>query len=107
MAMMIPIQPKSSMHRMRTIAFSLLALSATSLAVTAQQPAGTVASASPARAFPSDSAILAIIKQRVDEKRSAGIVVGVVEPAGRTGVIAYGDPGPGQPPLDGNSVFEI
>ncbi len=59
------------------------------------------------QAFPSDSAVLAIIKQRVEEKRSAGIVVGILEPDGRTRIIAFGDPGPGQPPLDGNSVFEI
>lgn len=60
-----------------------------------------------ARAFPSDSAVLAMIRQRVDDKRSAGIVVGLLEPDGRTRVVAYGDPGPGQPALDGNSVFEI
>jgi CubicO group peptidase (beta-lactamase class C family) len=33
--------------------------------------------------------------------------VGLLEPDGRTRVVAFGDPGPGQPPLDGNSVFEI
>ena len=60
-----------------------------------------------ARAFPSDSAVLAIITQRVQEKRSAGIVVGLLEPDGATSVVAFGDPGRGQPPLDGNSVFEI
>lgn len=59
------------------------------------------------QSFPPDSAILSIIKQRVQEKRSAGIVVGVLEPDGRTRIVAFGDPGPGQPPLDGNSVFEI
>ena len=57
--------------------------------------------------FPSDSAVLAILKQRVAEKRSAGIVVGLMEPDGKTRVVAFGDPGPGRPPLDGNSVFEI
>jgi D-alanyl-D-alanine-carboxypeptidase/D-alanyl-D-alanine-endopeptidase len=61
----------------------------------------------PARQFPSDSAILAIIKKRVEEKRSAGIVVGILEANGKTRVIAYGSPGPGKLPLDGNSVFEI
>jgi CubicO group peptidase (beta-lactamase class C family) len=60
-----------------------------------------------AREFPPDSAVLAIIKQRVEEKRSAGIVVGLLEPNGRTRVVAFGDPGPGKAPLDGNSVFEI
>jgi CubicO group peptidase (beta-lactamase class C family) len=70
----------------------------------AQSPAASAASA---RAFPSDSAVLAIIRQRVEEKRSAGIVVGLLEPDGRTRIVAYGDPGPGRQPLDGNSVFEI
>jgi CubicO group peptidase (beta-lactamase class C family) len=57
--------------------------------------------------FPTDDEIRAILKQRVEEKRSAGIVVGVLEPDGHTRIVAFGDPGPGQPPLDGNSVFEI
>jgi CubicO group peptidase (beta-lactamase class C family) len=39
--------------------------------------------------------------------RSSGIVVGLLERDGRRRIIAYGDPGPGQPPLDGNSVFDI
>jgi CubicO group peptidase (beta-lactamase class C family) len=60
-----------------------------------------------AQSFPSDSAVLAIIRQRVEEKRSAGIVVGLVEADGRTRIIAFGDPGPGKLPLDGNTVFEI
>ncbi len=72
----------------------------------AQVPVATPA-ASPAYVAFSDSAILAIIKQRVDEKRSAGIVVGVIDADGKSRVVAYGDPGPGQPPLDGNTVFEI
>lgn len=60
-----------------------------------------------ARAFPSDDEILAILKQRVAEQRSAGLVVGLLEPNGRTRIVAFGDPGPGRPPLDSNSVFEI
>ncbi len=60
-----------------------------------------------ATSFPSDSAILAVVRQRVAEKRSAGIVVGVLEADGRTRVVAFGDPGANQPALDGNSVFEI
>jgi CubicO group peptidase (beta-lactamase class C family) len=65
----------------------------------AQQPAP--------KAFPPDSAVLEIIRQRVAEKRASGIVVGLLEPDGRVRVVAFGDPGPRQPPLDGNSVFEI
>jgi D-alanyl-D-alanine-carboxypeptidase/D-alanyl-D-alanine-endopeptidase len=60
-----------------------------------------------AQAFPSDSTILAILKQRVTENRSTGIVVGLLEPNGQTRILAYGSPGPGKLPLDGNSVFEI
>jgi CubicO group peptidase (beta-lactamase class C family) len=63
--------------------------------------------ASAQQVFPPDSAVLAIIKQRVEEKRSAGIVIGILEPDGRTRIVAFGDPGAGQPPLDGNTVFEI
>jgi CubicO group peptidase (beta-lactamase class C family) len=61
----------------------------------------------PGHAFPADSVVLDIIKQRVADKRSAGIVVGMLDADGRTRIVAFGDPGPGQPPLDGNSVFEI
>lgn len=82
----------------------LLSLFLAPVATVAQSPMTPSASV---RAFPSDSAVLAIIRQRVEEKRSAGIVVGLLEPDGRTRVVAYGDPGPGQPPLDGNTVFEI
>ena len=57
------------------------------------------------RVCPSSQLIQDIIRERVDAKRSAGIVVGVIDSGRR--VAAYGDPGPGQPPLDAVSVFEI
>jgi CubicO group peptidase (beta-lactamase class C family) len=88
-----------SVMRLTTVVF-LGALAAPSLF--AQQQTGTAA-----RALSSDADILALIKQRVDEKRSAGIVIGVLDADGRSHVVAYGDPGPGQPSLDGSSVFEI
>jgi len=47
------------------------------------------------------------IKARVDAGRNAGIVVGTVEPDGSSVIGAYGNPGPGAFPLDGDSVFEI
>jgi serine-type D-Ala-D-Ala carboxypeptidase/endopeptidase len=59
------------------------------------------------RTLPSDAELRAILEQRVAEKRSAGIVVGVLHPDGRTRIVAAGEPGPGRPPLDGNTVFEI
>ncbi len=57
--------------------------------------------------FPSDSAIRAIIKERVDSKRSSGIVVGLLEPSGRTRIFAYNEQQHGEPVFDGRSVFEI
>jgi len=83
----------------------LLAAMITAPRVPAQQP--TAPPAASARALPSDDEILSIIRQRVQEKRSAGIVVGVIDPDGRQRIVSYGDAGPGQPPLDANTVFEI
>lgn len=73
----------------------------------AQQQTGAASVAAPTKTLASDAAILALIRQRVDEKRSAGIVIGVLDADGRSRIVAYGDPGPGQPALDGSSVFEI
>lgn len=64
-------------------------------------------SAAGASSFPSDSAVLTIIRKRVEEERSAGIVVGMLDADGRTRIVAFGDPGAGKPPLDGRTVFEI
>ena len=88
-----------SVRRMRipTVAF-LLAFAV------ARGSAQTAPAAAP---FPSDSAILAILQERVAEGRSTGIVVGLLEPSGATRIVAWGSPGPGQPPLSGESVFEI
>ncbi|MGE5291138.1 MAG: serine hydrolase [Micromonosporaceae bacterium] len=58
------------------------------------------------RARPSWQSVRRIIGEHVDAKRNAGIVAGVVD-GDRRRVAAYGDPGPGQPPLDASSVFEI
>jgi CubicO group peptidase (beta-lactamase class C family) len=55
---------------------------------------------------PTDSAIRAIITERVDAGRFAGIVVGVVSRNDQRRVIAYG-PKAGVTPFDGNTVFEI
>jgi CubicO group peptidase (beta-lactamase class C family) len=59
------------------------------------------------QAFPPDSGLLALIQGRVEEGRATGIVVGVREADGTHRIVAYGDPGPGALPLDGESVFEI
>jgi serine-type D-Ala-D-Ala carboxypeptidase/endopeptidase len=98
--------PIQSSHIRRVAAFVFLALAPglrlTPLGQRIGQPAATDTGA-----LPSDSAVLEIIRERVGDKRSAGIVVGLVEPEGRTRIVAFGDSGPGQPPLDGDSVFEI
>jgi len=85
----------------------LLLIASTILVLSTVAPAQQTAPPRTQRALPSDAATLAIIKQRVDEKRSTGIVVGLVDANGTTRIVAHGDPGPGQPALDGDSVFEI
>lgn len=64
-------------------------------------PAGAVA-----QSLPTDSAVRAIIKPRVDTGRYAGIVVGFITRDGRQQVTAYG-PNAGVTPFDANTVFEI
>src|SRR5438045_6073608 len=71
----------------------------------AQQPTQQAAAVDPGVAL-ADSAVLAVIKERVDAKRSSGIAVGILDPDGRTRVFAYGTSGTSRP-LDANSVFEI
>ncbi len=58
-------------------------------------------------AFPDDAALLATIRKGVEDKRAAGLVLGVMDKDGTTRVVAYGDPGPGARPLSKDSVFEI
>ena len=82
---------------------ALLALSAAG--ATAQQPTQQSATVDPRIAL-SDSAIRAVIKDRVDAKRSSGIAVGIIDPDGRARVFAYGVSGASRP-LDAQSVFEI
>ncbi len=59
-----------------------------------------------AQSAPSDSAIRAILKERVDAGRFAGIAVGVVTRDNQRRVIAYG-PQAGVTPFNGKTVFEI
>ena len=76
-----------------------LLLSALVLGLLAPRPAA-------AERLAPDAEVLAILKERVESKRSAGIVVGIVDEAGRR-VVAYGNAGSADKPLDGNSVFEL
>ena len=95
-----PTMPKSAVRTQFTLRIAILLAAAMS-------PRAAQAQRAAAPAFPPDSAVLAIIKRRVEEKRSAGIIVGMLQPDGRTRIVTFGDPGKGQPPLDGNTVFEI
>jgi CubicO group peptidase (beta-lactamase class C family) len=83
----------------RVFAASLIALAAAAAASARQQAASAVAS---------DAEIRRILVERVDvHRQSVGIVVGVIEPAGRR-IVAYGSRAKGDTrPLDGDTVFEI
>jgi CubicO group peptidase (beta-lactamase class C family) len=59
-----------------------------------------------AQDIPTDSAIRAILRPRVDTGRYAGVAVGLIARDGRQVVSAYG-PKAGVTPFDGNTVFEI
>ncbi|HEX6047907.1 MAG TPA: serine hydrolase domain-containing protein, partial [Gemmatimonadaceae bacterium] len=54
-----------------------------------------------------DSTVQRLIRERVDSRLTAGIVVGIIDVSGRR-VFAYGKrAGPGSAPVDANTVFEI
>src|SRR5690349_5171074 len=92
------------MRRLTTIRL-LAVLAASASSAIAQQPTQQAAGVDPRVAL-SDSAIRAVIKDRVDSKRSSGIAVGILDPDGHTRVFAYGTSGTSRP-LDAQSVFEI
>lgn len=83
----------SMLRRMPMVAAALVLLIPTSRSAVAQ-------------AVPSDSAILAILKTRVDSGRATGIVVGILE-QGRPRYVAYGTAGTGVAPIDEHTLFEI
>ena len=56
--------------------------------------------------IPSDNAILALLRERVQTKQSPGIVVALLD-HGAPRVVSYGDARTDGPPLDAQSVFEI
>lgn len=61
----------------------------------------------PASPVPLNAEISKILAERVDNRQSVGIVVGVIEPAGRR-VIAYGSLAKNNKrPLNGDTIFEI
>lgn len=74
--------------------------------VLAAVTAASLAAPLTAQNAPADSAVLAIIRERVDAGRFAGVAVGLVTRDGQRRVITYG-PKAGVQPFDGKSVFEI
>ncbi|MDB4915935.1 MAG: penicillin-binding protein AmpH [Gemmatimonadetes bacterium] len=58
------------------------------------------------QAVPSDSAIRAILKERVDSGNAPAILVGILE-KGHRRYVAYGSNGPTRPPVDEHTLFEI
>ena len=57
--------------------------------------------------FPSDSVVLAPLRPLVDAMPGAGVVIGLIEPDGRTRVITRGTSGRDRVPLGDSTVFEI
>jgi CubicO group peptidase (beta-lactamase class C family) len=58
--------------------------------------------------LPDDSAALRLIRERVETRRSVGIVVGIIDSTGHRRVLAYGSAtDEHQTPLGPNTVFEI
>ena len=60
-----------------------------------------------AQQFPAEATLQTLIKDRVDSQRSTGIVVGLLEPDGKTRVMAYNERRHGEPVFDARTVFEI
>jgi serine-type D-Ala-D-Ala carboxypeptidase/endopeptidase len=73
--------------------------------LTAAGLAGAVPAAAQ-RPLPSDSVVRAIVRERVDDGRYAGIAIGLIDADGRTRTVAYG-PRAGVTPFDDHTVFEI
>src|SRR5919112_1033127 len=84
-------------------------VSCIALFATALWTSATPSSAQPPdrSSFPSDSALRHLLERFATEGRSAGIVIGLLEPNSEPRVLAHGSPGPGKLPLDGESVFQI
>lgn len=57
--------------------------------------------------FPSDEKILDIFKQRIEESRGTGYVLGMVDANGEVRIVTHGSAGKSASPLSADSVFEI
>jgi len=57
--------------------------------------------------FPDDRAVESLLRNRIEEGRGIGIVVGLREADGRTRVVFAGSAGKGKRPLGSQTIFEI
>ena len=86
----------------RFVIAALAALFVHPLSGTAQ---GSATESAASGAFPSNSAVLEILKERVARGRTAGLVVGLLDAGGHTRFVSWGQQG--SPVIDNQSVFEI
>jgi CubicO group peptidase (beta-lactamase class C family) len=82
-------------------------LAALSVAAPAGHRARVAAAGGAASKGARSAEIVAALKARVEAGKSVGMVVGTIDADGGGSIGAYGSPGPGARPLDGDSVFEI
>jgi serine-type D-Ala-D-Ala carboxypeptidase/endopeptidase len=68
--------------------------------------AGSPVAGTAQSAFPPDSAIQALLEQRVSDGRAAGIVIGLIDADGSTRILSAGTAGPGRT-LSAETIFEI
>jgi D-alanyl-D-alanine-carboxypeptidase/D-alanyl-D-alanine-endopeptidase len=57
--------------------------------------------------FPQDEVILDILRQRIEENRGVGYVLGMIDANGDTRIVSHGSAGPDAMPLTADSIFEI
>ena len=93
-------------RHLQRVAASALTLAVCSAAATSLDAQTTAAAANGTWTIPHSDRIRALLAERMAQN-GVGVVVGVIEPAGRR-VIAYGRSGaPDGRPLDGDSLFQI
>lgn len=97
---------------MRTISHRSCFLLAALSAACAGLPGAEQGTSRPPQAAPetpslSDAKVRATLKALVEDGRTVGLVVGLLDSDGSRRVFAHGSPGSGARPLNGESVFEI
>jgi D-alanyl-D-alanine-carboxypeptidase/D-alanyl-D-alanine-endopeptidase len=83
------------------------ALAALSLAAACSRPVDSAVDPTPGGRLPESAAVLAMLTERARALPHAGIVAGLLDASGRRFLAAGTRGGPGAPPPDARSVFEI